>query len=42
MSKIVQRRQLAILEFIYNYVNQKGYPPTVREILVFLGNFGYY
>lgn len=32
MSKIVARRQLAILEFIYNYVNQKGYPPTVREI----------
>ena len=32
MTKASEKRQLNILRFIYNTVESKGYPPTVREI----------
>ncbi len=32
MSKIIEERQISVLKFIYECVNEKGYPPTVREI----------
>lgn len=32
MTKSSETRQMNILRFIYNMVESKGYPPTVREI----------
>ncbi|KRL01312.1 transcriptional repressor LexA [Liquorilactobacillus capillatus] len=32
MTKASEKRQMAVLRFIYERVNEKGYPPTVREI----------
>ncbi|KRM91077.1 transcriptional repressor LexA [Liquorilactobacillus cacaonum] len=32
MTKISEKRQMAVLRFIYERVTEKGYPPTVREI----------
>ena len=32
MSKTSESKQMAVLRFIYERVNEKGYPPTVREI----------
>lgn len=32
MTKSSEERQLRVLRFIYNSVQEKGYPPTVREI----------
>ncbi|MFC6163810.1 MULTISPECIES: transcriptional repressor LexA [Lactiplantibacillus] len=32
MSKTSESKQMAVLRFIYDRVNEKGYPPTVREI----------
>lgn len=32
MSKTLESKQMAVLRFIYERVNEKGYPPTVREI----------
>ncbi|KRM96427.1 transcriptional repressor LexA [Liquorilactobacillus aquaticus DSM 21051] len=32
MTKASEKRQMAVLHFIYERVNEKGYPPTVREI----------
>ena len=32
MSKASESKQLAVLRFIWERVNEKGYPPTVREI----------
>ncbi|KRL98070.1 transcriptional repressor LexA [Liquorilactobacillus satsumensis] len=32
MTKASEKRQMAVLRFIYERVNDKGYPPTVREI----------
>lgn len=32
MSRISEKRQRAILQYIYEFINEKAYPPTVREI----------
>ncbi|NVY97008.1 transcriptional repressor LexA [Lactobacillus sp. DCY120] len=32
MSQSISAKQLAILQFIYDYNQRSGYPPTVREI----------
>ncbi|KRL57098.1 lexa repressor [Furfurilactobacillus rossiae DSM 15814] len=32
MSRSSESKQIAVLRFIYERVNEKGYPPTVREI----------
>lgn len=32
MSQPTEKRQIAVLRYIYNHVNEQGYPPTVREI----------
>ena len=32
MSKASESKQIAVLRFIWERVNEKGYPPTVREI----------
>ena len=32
MSKPTEERQMRVLRFIYETVQEKGYPPTVREI----------
>lgn len=32
MARQTETRQLEVLRFIYEQVNEKGYPPTVREI----------
>ena len=32
MSKPIEERQMRVLRFIYETVQEKGYPPTVREI----------
>ena len=32
MSKVLTVRQKEILEFIENYLNEHGYPPTIKEI----------
>ncbi|GAJ25431.1 SOS-response repressor [Liquorilactobacillus sucicola DSM 21376 = JCM 15457] len=32
MTKASEKRQMAVLRFIHERVNEKGYPPTVREI----------
>ncbi|KRO04964.1 MULTISPECIES: transcriptional repressor LexA [Levilactobacillus] len=32
MTKASESKQLAVLRFIWERVNEKGYPPTVREI----------
>jgi len=30
-------RQMAVLEYIKNHVDGKGFPPTVREVAAYLG-----
>ncbi|MCP0886418.1 transcriptional repressor LexA [Ligilactobacillus sp. WILCCON 0076] len=37
MSKISEKRQHAILRYIYDFINEKSYPPTVREICQSVG-----
>ncbi|MCZ0891652.1 transcriptional repressor LexA [Ligilactobacillus saerimneri] len=32
MTKASEKRQLAVLQYIYDCVEERGYPPTVREI----------
>ncbi|MFK5676375.1 transcriptional repressor LexA [Ligilactobacillus sp. LYQ60] len=32
MSQPTEKRQIAVLRYIYDHVNKQGYPPTVREI----------
>ena len=32
MKKILTKRQQAILDFIEDFANKRGYPPTLREI----------
>jgi repressor LexA len=38
MTKGLTRRQAQVLEFINNYLDEHGYPPTVREVA---GHFGF-
>jgi len=32
MSKLLTARQRAVLEFVVRFTNEKGYPPSIREI----------
>ncbi len=37
-SRCVTARQLEVLRFVANYVDEEGYPPSLKEVSSHLGN----